>query len=495
MGVGLRASGRAVTIDGLKAGAVEAAALRWRHGACFDLPTGQRQYIVSGPMHYKDGGGNWQEIDNRWQPGTAPWDYQMVDAEYRAYLLKRFDAGQILRLEKAGHYLTYQPMGLNWTNDLSQIQPVAMPANVTGGVANTGSTSLCQQGRIDWSGGYGPGLDFAYIPSTHFFRKLLTIASRASLPTPEPYILAGGNPALELSFVFQTDLDLWVDGVPWDKKTATKTIERIEFKDGAGTVHWWWASPRAYDAKGDECPGTIQLKKQGASLYVSVHIPWAWLETAEYKVEIDPDTVYGSTDDGYIEGGGFFVSYANARATSTFSLDTQYYFWVGQTEGDGAYVDRGYWKFDTSGVSGSVINVTLTMTVWFDSSTTDFVTRIHKYPWAGKIGDDREALYDGALASDYDADWRTTAGMSTNTPYVSSPLTNAYINQAGNTTYALLSQEDVENSAPTGAERIAIYTQEAATPAYRPYLSITTEAPPAGTVARHVSQAYQRING
>lgn len=486
-----RANDRPIQIAGLHEQAVEDAARRWRHGACFDLPDGRRQYIVSGPMHYQVGEA-WEEIDNRWLPAAAPWDYQMLAAEYQARLVQRFDAGQILRLEKAGHYLTFQPMALSFTNDLDQIQQISMPQNVDGAVSNFGETGLCQQGRIDWPAGYGSGLDFAYIPSTHFFKKLLTVANPAALGAPQQYIIDGGNPVVALSFIFSSDLDLYVDGELWDRKERVESAERIEFRDGE-TLHWWWGVPRATDADGEEQPGTIELKKQGNSLYVSVRVPWAWLDAAAYPVEIDPDIYFGGTTDGFIYGSN--ANYATSRTDSAAHDDGGTYLWLGQRLKTGFFnALRVFLEFDTSGIVGAVSQANLYMSVQWDKSTTaEFDIEIAKCVWASPIAaGNREASYDAALAADVDVTWRNTAGINLNTQYGSPNLATAWIETDGTTQYALLSSREIGAIEPADDdEEIGINSHDDEE-ANRPYLSITEGAPPPTTVARHLVQAYMR---
>jgi len=478
----IRSDNRRVTLAGPHADAVELAARRWERGACFQNPNGTRTYICGGaPMHYREGG-EWREIDNRWQPGVAPWNYQMTACGYQVFALGRFDAGRIVRLEKGGHYVTYQPMALNWSNDLDQIQQIAMPAQVDGAVTNSGADSLCQGGELKWSGAYGAGLDFTYTPSTHFFRKILSIESLSRIGAPAPYIVNGGNPVLQLNFVFASDLDLWIDGVKWDASSRRDTASIVEFRDTARLCHWWWAVPHATDADGKTIAGTLRVKKQGASLYVSVLIPHAWLAAAEYPVRVDPDTYYGATTDGYIEGEATNV-YADCRATSAYyNTTSEYYFKVGQMNDWDFGIYRGFAEFDTSGIDDgfNVTQANLYLTVASDyTDGADFTLRVHKFDWSSPIGaGNQEANYDGALASAFDANWRSSAGISIDTSYASSNLDTTWVSKTGYTRYALLSDRDVSATEPDQytEEYLRMYPQETGTQAYRPYLSVTVEA-------------------
>jgi len=476
----IRADNRRVTLAGPHADAVELAARRWERGACFQNPDRTRTFICGGaPMHFQSGG-EWQEIDNRWQPGVAPWNYQMTACGYQVFALSRFDAGRIVRLEKAGHYVTYQPMALNWSNDLDQIQQIAMPMQVQGAVTATGADSLCQGGELRWSGAYGAGLDFTYTPSTHFFQKILSIESLAKIGTPQPYIVSGGSPVLQLNFVFASDLDLWIDGAKWDASTRRDTASIVEFRDAAGVRHWWWTVPYATDAKGEHVNGMLRVKKQGASFYVSVLVPHAWLAGAEYPVRVDPDTYYAAAADGDIWGGGVGIDYATARSTSVNNTAGQSFCSAGQNRRySGGYyynVYRYLLRFDTSGVEGNVGQANLYLKASNDYSTADFDIAISKCTWTPTIPDNQEADYDAALAADVDVVWRNTLGMAINTYYASPNLDVTRIITDGYSYFAILSAEDKNNSQPGGSEYISFYSSNNVD-ANKPYLSVTV-APP-----------------
>ena len=499
----IRSDNRRVTLAGPHPDAVELAARRWERGACFANPNGTRTYICGGaPMHFQSGG-EWREIDNRWQAGVAPWNYQMTACGYQAYALSRFDAGRIVRLEKAGHYVTYQPMALNWSNDLDQIQQIAMPMQVQGAVTATGADSLCQGGELKWSGAYGPGLDFSYTPSTHFFRKILSIESLARIGAPQPYIVSGGSPVLQLNFVFASDLDLWIDGAKWDASSRRDTASIVEFRDAAGVRHWWWGVPYATDAKGEQVNGTLRVKKQGASLYVSVLVPHAWLAGAEYPVRVDPDTYYGATTDGHIYG--YSYDYDTAKSTSGGYNTTNDYFLVGQyNEYEKYYIDRAFLEFDTSAIDddATITQVNLYLMANYVNTLETFTVRVHKFDWATPIGaGNREANYDGALASAFDANWQELPGIDADVYYPSANLDTTWVSKDGYTRYALLSDKDVAGLYQGGYEwyeNAYMYSQDHATQGKRPYLSVTVGVAGhpmmlRGTTVPHMRQWHPRF--
>ena len=500
----IRADDRWVTLAGPHADAVELAVRRWERGACFQNPNGTRTYICGGaPMHYREGG-EWREIDNRWQSGVAPWNYRMTACGYQAFALSRFDAGRIVRLERDGHYISYQPMALNWSNDLDQIQQIAIPAQVQGVVTATGAEALCQGGELKWSGAYGAGLDFSYTPSTHFFQKILSIESLSRIGAPVAYITAGGNPVLQLNFVFASDLDLWIDGVKWDAASRRDTASVVEFRDAAGVCHWWWGVPHAMDVGGKRIAGTLRMKKQGASLYVSVLVPHAWLAGAQYPVRVDPDTYYGATTDGHING--YNTDYATSHATSAEMFADYVEFYVGQDLRIYKGIYRAFIEFDTSGIddAATVTQANLYATLaWVSAAATNFIVNVHKCAWTSPLATgNQEANYDAALASAVDAAWQNTAsGLETNTTYASSNLDTTRVSKVGTTQYALLSDKDVAEDTTAGYQWLGLHAQEATTEAYRPYLSVTVEAPPPtghpmmlrGTTVPHMRQWHPRF--
>jgi len=119
------------------------------------------------------------------------------------------------------------------------------------------------------------------------------------------------------------------------------------------------------------------------------------------------------------------------------------------------------------------------LTARIDSSTTDFDIQVVKYDWSAWAADlanatKRETAYDGCLAGAADDNiWRSTSGMSLDTPYESGELDPAWINRSGYTYYGFRSSRDFGNNTPTNDELIAIRMATDTTSAWRPYLVYT----------------------
>ena len=256
----------------------------------------------------------WQEVDNEFKPAIAPWDWQMLDADYHLRVKENFTAGQIIEFEVDGSTVQLQPMGLEWSNNLAQIQPISMPQDVVPIVTNPevdmwGTTK--HQGTITWNNAYGSNIDFEWKSTQRILNKTLTIESLSDLPAPQQYIVDGGEPFLRLNLIFDPSIDteIYVDGNKWDKATKVQTFEDIEFrKDGE---RLWSFMPLMYwDSAGNEGQSVATLEKSGNKLYISVRVPYSWLQTAVYPVFVDADVTIdaaaGTTQHNRAVRGGVF---------------------------------------------------------------------------------------------------------------------------------------------------------------------------------------------
>lgn len=197
-----------------------------------------------------------------------------------------------------------------------------------------------------------------------------------------------------------------------------------------------------------------------------------------YPLIIDPD-YSGDTSDGTMYSNDV-ATFASARNTSD-TLDTagaNLYVGMNKTSSADWWVYRSAAKFNTSGIpdADTISQVNMKLTCTNDSSTTDFNVVIRKYNWSASdpLGSgNRETVFDGILAATSDTNiWRSTSGMSLNTQYASGDLTTSWVNVTGNTYYGLISSRDVSNTTPTGPEQISLASQNHATSAYRPVLTV-----------------------
>jgi len=332
--------------------------------------------VSIGSIHYKDDPVNpneqWKEIDNIFEPAVAPWDFEMVKAGYHIRVRVDFEAGQVIEFEKQGETVQFQPMALEWTNDLDQVQPISMPQPVSPMITNPevdllpAVGVLSHQGTIRWNDGYGEGIDFQWKCTSTRLVKILEVASFDKLPIPEQYILDGGNPVLRLNLIFapSSGVNIYVDGELWDKKTKVQTFNVIEFRKN-GEVLWgfmplrYWGSNPDVDENVGQSIAT--LEKRGNKLYISIRVSYDWLQTAVYPVFIDTDVdeVVGAINEDAYERGN----------DSGFSYDT----YTVYIRGAAAGADRriGGFCWDVNVPQGSIISVARASLYVYSSSYDD----------------------------------------------------------------------------------------------------------------------------
>lgn len=283
------------------------AAVTSRHRHSIQLQTAPNKFLVESfiaPLHF--GAGNDQEIDTAWVTGdNAPYRLKMDQADYiaRAGLDNaiNFDAGQIVKYyhRASGLGVSFQPSNLDWTNDLDQIQPIAVPQTVA---------ATINDAVLRWNNAYGSGRHFEWVNDVVRLQKNLIIDSLASLPTPNSTILSGGNPVLRLQFIFRDDagIDMYVDGVLWNRQANNPrtTSGDIEFRlNSNGQTLWYFRKPYVYDQSKNTRPDPLmRARRSGNSLIVEVRVPWSWLESAVYPIVIDPtvdEQIASDNGDGY----------------------------------------------------------------------------------------------------------------------------------------------------------------------------------------------------
>lgn len=258
--------------------------------------------VTIGSIHYKDNpkdeAEQWKGIDNSFEPTIAPWNWQMLKAGYHIRVKEDFTAGQIIEFEKQGEIVQFQPMALEWTNDLDQIQQISMPQSVTPVITNPEIDLLpavgmpSHQGTIRWNNGYGEGIDFEWRCTSTRLVKILEIENLNKLPVPEQYIIDGGNPVLRLNLIFDpsSGVDILVDGEVWDKNSKKQTFNIIEFRKD-NDILWGFLPLRYWGSGGgdedNEGQSIATLEKRGNKLYISIRVPYEWLQDAIYPVFID----------------------------------------------------------------------------------------------------------------------------------------------------------------------------------------------------------------
>lgn len=192
-------------------------------------------------------------------------------------------------------------------------------------------------------------------------------------------------------------------------------------------------------------------------------------------------TIYGNDTDGGVTG--ISTLYATARSTSTTQQDTSEITNLGQyRSGSIYYVNRVFLEFPTGAnipSDATVTEVKLGMVIESSLLNNNFIGQIKEYTWSSPLtAGNREANFDGCLATTGATTWKDTTTAVENTIYESDALTNGYVAKgSGNTLYCMLSDRDGSNTSPPAGEYLSVYQQESTAPGYRPYLLVTYTQP------------------
>jgi hypothetical protein len=314
-------------------------------------------------------------VDTSWTAAVLPWSWQMANNNYQVKVKNNITAGQVVEFSRQGKSIKLQPMALEWTNNLDQIQSISMPQDVTPVVDQTG------EGSVNWLNAYGNGIDFKWQTTPISLDKTLEIENLSKLPAPAPYIIAGGNPVLRLNLIFapSSDVLIFVDGSLWDKKTTIQTFNKIEFRLGNEIL--WSFSPLMYwDADNTEGQSVATLSKSGQNLYISIRVPYSWLQTAVYPVFVDADIT--------IEASAHSTSYGKAGRAGIFWKSTT----VGYVVFVDSSVDLKYRKTGDGGATWAAAVNIVTGTISFFDCWADWQT----------VGDAGTKIHIGYIDSDTD---------------------------------------------------------------------------------------------
>lgn len=259
----------------------------------------------------------------------------------------------------------------------------------------------------------------------------------------------------------------------------------------------WDRSPFAYDVEGKPIaisPDKVVLASEFNR------------EDITYPVTIDPTSTFTtSSSDGDLRSSSVVFATAHDNVTGAI-YDERTTLKVGMNLDGSIYrVARGFVYFDTSGLpdGATISSATLKLrgVVFGDNSDTDFNIQI-------QIGSGTPPTYphDPMVAGDYLYTQYSSDGGTFNTAGYDDSAYNSlilnvtgrgWISKTGMTKFALLSDEDVNNSAPTGDENVYFYCYEAGD-GYWPQLEVVYAASAVPVVttdpATYVAKYSARLN-
>lgn len=332
---------------------------RQRRSIIHKHPTDPDRYMLdthTGPIHIE---GTETEIDSAWVPGdSGPYRLKMELADYNAYAGLddpiNFDAGQIVKYihPSSGEDVAFQPQSIRHIAIIEAsgdeaYSDISLPQEIAG---------IVDDDVIRWTDGYGAGVDFEWETQTIRLAKKLIIQNNTALPTPPAWMNQppyNGNIYFGLQFIFEksSGMEIWVDGTEWDENpnNPIETESIVEFRlSSTGEPLWWFGRvwSESFGRDDEDVTPMQRFRKTGPNLFVEVRIPWAWLETVEYPVIIDPSVtplVGAGADDASESGDNILnITVANMEVRSSATSSTE--------KSIGA-------RFDVTGISqGDTIN-------------------------------------------------------------------------------------------------------------------------------------------
>lgn len=276
------------------------------------------------------------EVDTAWQASGGAWDWEMLKADYHAYIRDSVPVSYRYENEQTGQYIEITVDAPLWVNDENDSEQVASFSQVTPSIVDD---------LITWQS-IATGWSVSVQAHPARLSKYIEIDSIANLGAPT---IGGTNERLRLEFTYtkSNDLDIYVNGVQWNEQnnTSIETAGNIEFRDStSGEAIFWIKNPEARDSAKGIAPIIQRLRRTGINFYAEIDIPWTWLQTAAYPITIDPtiDPEPGASNEDAQEdvGGGMNLT---STAINVFLAGVPYGgVYVEPTVPQGATIDVAY---------------------------------------------------------------------------------------------------------------------------------------------------------
>jgi len=280
--------------------------------------------FYSGRVNYWDGSG-FIPIDYNIVSSSDPiYEFESIEGTFNVFFRENPDTGETVKFfynesflegnnpHKSG-FVTFQPLSLNYRNDLDQLQQISNVQSVTG---------VASEGTFTYPNIYGEGINLTYISGGIGLFKKLIIEDRTDLVDPEQFIIDGGNPTIEFDFNlgFNDELDIFINGEVWDEapNNPQETSGGIEFQLDGETL-FGLPAPTAQDDVGEFSNGNYLIRRQGNNFFIQVTFDFSWLNDTSrvYPVELDPSIIL--QDAGTENREDTWV--ASNQATSNFATD------------------------------------------------------------------------------------------------------------------------------------------------------------------------------
>lgn len=448
------------------------------------------------------------EIDTAWVSRTGAWDWEYTSAGFQAFARNIFNAGDLFQFADpvSGASINFDPQSLNW---LDRVTFSRQQIAIKQAVAAQASDYI-----LNFPNGWGSGRHFRYEATSKALRKIVTIDSAASLPTPTV-----SNPWLELEFsLSSSNCDFWLDGVKWQRVNNIRVIttSRIEIRSLDGSqVLWYLSAPVANDAKGKQITGEMEVRRAGGpgALFITIRIPKTWIDAAIFPIEIDPSTdFYAGAGDGQVLHEGTVWATVHDAVDGTTADYTGAVIRPWSRYEDPTYgIQRAFLPIDTAAIPDTDVISAATLNVYVinksdgDNDGDDWFTVVQGF----------QASTPALVTTDFDqcgdaisnptegidtGERKDITGISTSAylQFALNATGRGWISKTGFTLLGLREGHDVINSAiATGADvwnRITIGSSEATGTATDPFLTVVYAPGVYPLPGLQLNQAVQRAS-
>ena len=281
-------------------------------------PDEYRAVLSSGPLHYLDEAGNWQNIETEVERRDDG-GYQAEANIVKARFPRQIGAGRIeieLRSDPPGgpNSTRYEagPAGAAGSSDDVSLswQPTALAYSTGGDLAaqrisseNVVQVPATVSGNIVAYQSALPGVteEFTVVPGGVKHSLILS-----SLPGLVPQDIPPDSFLdYEVEMALSPDIGLYVDGVEQVADFSTSSV--IELRRGQKEIVGYLLAPYAYERDNPRAmtAGTHLVRFEPGRIALTVRIPLSWLAAPDrvYPVVIDPTTNAHLSQDTFIAGG------------------------------------------------------------------------------------------------------------------------------------------------------------------------------------------------
>lgn len=313
-----------------------------------DKPRTFRVRAYGGPMHYKDAGGNWQDIDlaledvNPGDPGYAKgYRKKCVKTKIGVYLKPDVSEDNAIAAEYDGAKIGFGLKSVAYLDIASKDYSILSQASTVAPVVG--------QKDIAWENVL-PQVDYKFMWGKAR-GKIEIVLKQNNLPDPADY---GYDPAKTyLVFIekIETNLKTWIDK---EETGDCETEDRLDLKTAAQELKYLLPVGTAIDANGEAVRARHRIVRKGGNTYLLVGIPYSWLKDSQRQWPIVVDPTYQSTTaDGYVSCSNADWATCRTAGTGVGASSNGAGSSLGISATPDCLIYHSFFYFDTSAIPGA----------------------------------------------------------------------------------------------------------------------------------------------